>query len=170
MATRWIRVWGTELVWGVASLNIANLNPGETLARVVFGMRWMGVTSTLQDFTSLMADFMAAGIVTQSSATGPTPPNALTGALDANPPLERWLWWGTMSMQPRTFGASAVDVSMWSGGLDVTTADTSKQVKANVPAGQQLKAWISWAPWNGSLWTTRGNAVGQVWASSLIES
>lgn len=168
MGTLWSRVWATEEPWDVGSLPIASLSPGQTLARVHFGARWFGVTSSEQSMQTLADDFMAVGVVSQTSAHGSTPPNALTGAIDAAPPLERWLWWATTQMRPITIGPEHPDISMW--GTDVTSIidDTKGQVKANVPAGQSLDVYISWAPWSSSIWKTRGNVTGQMWASALI--
>lgn len=167
MATAWPRVWATEQPWAVGHLLIAILEPGQTLARVHFGARWTGISSNAEDFQTLADDFMAFGVCTQSSATGPTPPNALTQATDVNPPLERWTWWATSQLQPRTFGSEHPDVTMWCTDTTITNQSTKGQVKANVAAGQTLNVFLSWAPWVSTIWGSRGNVTGQMWASTL---
>ena len=149
-------------------MGIASLNPGNTLARVHFGLSFTGVTSNEQNLSALMEDFMAFGIVTISSATGATPPNALTAATDANPPLERWLYWATMRMRPVVMGNDHPDVMTWSADVEFDNADTRGQVKANVPAGDVLHLFLTWAPWSSTAWQTAGPVQGQAWASAVI--
>lgn len=168
MGTLWSRVWATEQAWDVGNIPIAILNPGETLARVHFGFRFTGVTSNEQDMRALADDFLAFGVVTQNSATGPTPPNALTQALDQNPPLERWVWWGTTQMRPAVYGSEHPDVVIWCTDMTAIVGDTQGQVKANITAGQQVTAYLTWAPWTTTGWKVRGNVTGQMWASSLV--
>jgi hypothetical protein len=150
-------------------MGITSLNPGQTLSRVHFGVRFQGVTSNEQNFQALAEDFLAVGLVTISSVTGSTPPNALTGRADANPPLERWLWWGTATMRPDVMGSEHPDVMAWSTGLEIENLQSKGQVKANVPAGQLLHVFVTWAPWTTAGWQVRGNVTGNAWASALVQ-
>lgn len=167
MGTLWSRVWATNLQWDVGQVLLAVLNPGQTIVRCHFGFRWSGFTSTEQDLSALMEDFMAAGIVTVASTSGSTAPNALTGADDQNPPLERWLWWGTTQLQPRTWDAMSPGVSTWSTDITQLIGDSQGQVKANVAAGQTLNVYASYAPWSSTHWAARGEVQGSLWSSCL---
>jgi len=168
MSTFWARVWGTSFQWNVGNMGIVSLAPGESLVRVHFGIRFQGVTSNLQNMQALGEDFLAFGLVTISSVTGSTPPNALSAAGDANPPLERWLYWSTMQMKPRHIDGEVPGNMIWSTDDTALVADSRGQVKANVPAGQQLHVFLSWAPWFSGGWQTRGIVTGNAWASALV--
>lgn len=168
IGTFWERVWATEQAWSVGQFEMAVLNPGQTLARVHFGVRFTGVTSNEQNYIALLNDFMAFGVVTQSSATGPTAPNALTHGQDANPPLERWLYWATLQMRPIFMGNDHPDVMVWGAEATFNDSDSKGQVKANVSAGHTLQVFLSFAPWTTTAWEVAGPVAGQVWSSCLV--
>lgn len=168
MATEWIRGWGKADSWATGNQLIASISPGDTLARVHFGWRATGVTSNEQESQALAEDFMAVGIVTQTSAHGSTPPNALTNANDANPPLERWLWWATTAMRPAIMGSLTPDIMCWSTDITTVIDDTKGMVKANVPAGQTLGLYLTWAPWTTAGWQVRGDVAMNWWFSALF--
>lgn len=170
MTTQWVRTWITAKPWAVDQMIICHIPSGSTLERCHFGIRWQGVTSTGQDFTILSEDFMAYGVVTQTSAHGATAPNALTALGNAAPPLERWLYWRTTTMQPSAFGQNHDDLWTWSTGETGLIADTHGEVKANVPAGQTLDVYLTWAPWVNTGWAVRGIVRGSAWSSALIST
>lgn len=167
IGTLWSRVWGTEQAWATGHLLLAQLAPGQTLARVHFGARWTGVTSNEQEMQTLADDFMALGIVSVTSAHSGAIPNALTAATDAAPPLERWLWWATTQMRPTILGSEHPDVTVWCTDVTVLSEGSQGMVKANIAAGQTLGIYLSWSPWTSTIWGARGNVTGQMWASSL---
>lgn len=117
---------------------------------------------------ALAQDFMGVGVVTQASTTGATAPNAISAADDANPPLERWLWWATTSMRPLTMGSEHPDIMMW--GTDVTAVldDTKGMAKANVLSPATLNVYLTWSPWTTAAWTARGDVAITCWASALL--
>ncbi len=170
MGTLWARVWDTAITWTQGNFLLANLSPGQTVVRCHFGFRLTGITSTEQDAMKLSEDFMAVGIVTQRSSHGVTPPNALTGALDFAPPLERWIWWSTAQMRPITWDAQQPGVAVWGTDLTALIGDTQGQVKANIPGGETLYVFMTWAPWTTGIWDTRGQVQGSAWASTLIQT
>lgn len=167
IGTFWTRGYATNLNWAVGQYLPFILNPGQTLARVHFGMRFTGVTSNEQNYEALLNDFMAFGVCTQSSATGTTAPNAVTARGDANPPLERWLWWGTMSMRPLIMGQDHPDTMVWGTDLTFDHLDTKGQVRADVGAGHTLQVFLTWAPISSTAWSSAGPVSGQAWASML---
>lgn len=167
MGTLWSRVWGTNFGWSTGKLVLASAAPAQTIARVHFGIRFTGITSTEDDFNRLSEDFMAVGVVCQDSARGTTPPNALTGALDVNPPLERWLWWSTIAMRPVVMDTNSPGVMVWASDATVSLGDARTQVKANLPAGHTLDLYLSWAPWVTTAWGTSRVVQGSAWASTL---
>ena len=168
MGTLWSRTWATEQPWGVGQVLMAVLNPGQTLARVHFGVRFTGVTSNETNYAGLLNDFMAFGVCTVSSASGTLAPNALTGATDANPPLERWLYWATMQMRPLTTGSDHPDVMVWGAEAGVDALDSKGQVRADVGAGHTLQVFLSFAPWTTTGWALAGPVQGQAWGSCLL--
>lgn len=170
MATQWFRGWGTEVHWATGHVLMASLPSAHTVERIHFGIRWQGITSNVNNFENLSQDFIAFGVVTQASFNGPTPPNALTHAEDVNPPMERWLWWGTAHMQPLVFGSAHPDITIWGTDATALVVDSQGRVKANVAAGQTLDVYITWAPWSTTEWADAGPLVGQYWYSLLTSS
>lgn len=169
MITLWSRVQSTSNTWGVGQLLIAPMLPGWTLARVHFGFRIDAVTNSEQNVLQLFEDYMAFGVVTLSTANGSTAPNAFTFPGDSNPPLERWIWWGTTRMKVASSGQDHPDISIWHSDDTGLVVDTKAQVKANVPAGQNLQVFLTWAPTALANWSARGVVNIQCWASALIE-
>jgi hypothetical protein len=167
MATLWSRVWGTGFGWSTGKLVLASASPGQTIARVHFGVRWTGITASEDDFNRLAEDFMAVGVVSQDSGLGSTPPDALTGADDFAPPLQRWLWWGTLNMTPTVIDAQSPGVMVWTSSATVELGDGRTQVKANVAAGHTLDLYLSWRPWVTTAWGTGRVVQGSAWASTL---
>lgn len=149
---------------------MAILNPGQTLMRVHFGIRFTGVTTNEQNYAALLDDFLAFGVCTVSSATGGTAPDALTAATDHAPPLERWLYWGTLQMRPLVMGTDHPDVMVWGTEATFNDADSKSMVRANVGTGNTLQVFLTWSPWTTTAWHVGGPVQGQAWSSCLIST
>jgi hypothetical protein len=161
----WQRDWLTEQSWATGQWLCGAIPNGATLTRVLFGYKWIGITSNDASFQLLADDFLAVGLVTQSSAHGSTAPNALGNANNANPPLERWLHWSTVGMTPIVMGSEHPDVMVWSTDVSRETLETEGEVVANVGAGNTLDLYLSWSPWITTGWAANGTVRGKAWAS-----
>jgi hypothetical protein len=169
MGYTWYRGYASGEPWELAQIGLLSLTPGFTLRRVRYGVSFVGSTSTLAPTSELANDFVAVGLVTISSVTGSLPPSPLTAPNDANPPLERWLWWETRRMRPRTWGAQLKDVVTWTDDGPVEPTDAKTAVAANVGAGNELHLFITWQSSVTDLWALYGNVSGQAWWSVLVE-
>jgi hypothetical protein len=170
MTTTWRRIWAAQLTWDVGHSLIANIPSGQTLLRTHFGFTFTGASSTQQNMAALAEDFLVFSVVTQSSTRGSTPPNPRSSGADVNPPLERYLWWGTANMRPMTFGSLGQDITNWSTSAAYDNLSTKGEVLANVPSGDTLDLYLSWAPWATSAWQARGDVVGTAWAAALYST
>lgn len=156
MSVTWVRTVQTTLSWINGTSLVAHIPSGNTLLRIRFGWGFVGTTSDTISLQSVMDNAQVFGLCTV--APGHTPPNARTASADVSPPLERWLWWESRVPQVSSLSATA-GVVTWQDSPQSEPDDAKGQVAANVPAGQNLDVYASWAA--AFAWDSSG--VGNVW-------
>lgn len=161
----WSRVWGHSLAWGTQNLLVAHVPHGQTLKRVHFGWGMAGYTSTVCDSMFVANSMIAFGVQTVVSTRVPPPPSPVTGALDINPPLERWLWWETRAPQEITRTEEFPGVVSWRDSGPSQELDGQGQVLANVVGPTTLDVYLSWD--TQVAWDASGQAAFWGWASVL---
>lgn len=96
----WVRVRGTANIGGLSTdIDLADIPLNDTLLRVHAGFSVIAQVPGVTGPSIMLGSHWAAGIYTRVT-TGGANRNALTQASDANPPLERWLWWENLVPHP----------------------------------------------------------------------
>lgn len=161
----WSRVWGHTLPFGRQNLLVARVPAGQTLKRVHFGWGMSGYSSVVASATTIANSMMAFGVQTVSSSRATPPPSAVTGALDINPPLERWLWWETRMPVETVRTEEFPGVVAWRDSGPTAELDGEGQVLANVIGPLTLDVYLSWD--TQVAWDASGTANFFGWASVL---
>lgn len=146
MTTTWVRSWTQVNTLVQSDVLVASIPLGGTLLRARYGWRCLAATSTLYSAADIMDTQIAIGMLTGFPAGSYAVPNVLTSPGDVAPPTERYLWWETRGLRQRTWGAEFDDVVTYEDTGPVEATDTHSQVKASVPAGDQLGVYLAWCP------------------------
>lgn len=161
MAVQWVRTVQANLSWAAATTKLASIPSGNTLLRIRFGWGFYGTSSNLAAITSIAQNIQVFGLVTVASTTGSVP-NPRTAPTDPDNPLSRWLWWEARAPVTATY-SDAGGIISWQDSRLQEPADAKGQVAANVPSGDTLDLWASWAP--AAAWDASGAAYMWLWAS-----
>ena len=167
MAFTWIRATWTSTDFNLGNTRFYQALPGQTLVRA--HLRWgaYGDTSTAVDMSQIPTNIVTLGIVTTVGTGSETPPNARSASGDADPPTQRWTYWETRSFKPTAISAD-LGVITWTDTGATEPTDTRGQVLAqDIPDGQYLNIWASWA--SAYAWDPSGSAVLWGAASILID-
>lgn len=160
MTVTWVRTVQATLPWISGTELVAHVPSGNTLLRVRFGWGFVGTTSDTIALSSVMDNAQVFGLCTVP--TGATVPNARTASGDVAPPLQRWIWWEARVPQVSALSATA-GVVTWQDSPQSEPDDSKSQVAANVPAGNNLDVFASWAA--AFAWDSSGTANVWFWAS-----
>lgn len=164
MTFAWRRDTWTSFAYSGGSILLHSIPNGQTYVRVHLRWGFYGDTPAMIEPQGVVNSIMSAGLVTTIGNGTETPPNARTGAGDAAPPTQRWIYWET-----RAPVVAAVDGQLstiyWRDSGPTEETQTKGQVLATgVPAGESLNLWFTWAPAFG--WDPAGAAV--VWGGASI--
>lgn len=148
MAFQWARGQVTPLAYGKNHVGLVKLSPGQSVVRVLFGIKADGFwttsgTSTQLDIQVSMSNATAFGLVTTIGNGGETPPDAWTAPQDALPPTQRWLFRAVSSM---SFLDMSGNASTWPVGFNSTfeSCETEGQVLAPAMSpGLTLNLWLA---------------------------
>jgi len=162
IAVNWVRTVNANLSWAAGSAKMASIPSGNTLLRVRFGWGFAGTSAATASLVNIAGNVQIFGLVTLPSTDEATVPNPRTEPYDPDPPLSRWLWWEGRAPVAHTLNATE-DIVTWTDSRLQEPADGKGQVAGNVPAGDTLDLWATWAP--AAAWDASGTAYLWYWAS-----
>ncbi|HEV2225140.1 MAG TPA: hypothetical protein VGR84_19260 [Candidatus Acidoferrales bacterium] len=163
--TSWTRTVQAALPWAAGTSLLLAVPPGQTVLRIRFAWGFSGYTSPLASYAAVAQNAQVLGLCSVVSSA--TPPNARTQSGDVAPPLQRWLWWEARVPRVSAYSNSG-GVVTWENSRPQENVDVRSQVAANVPTGETLQIWASWAP--AYVWDSSGAAYLWYTASVLTNT
>lgn len=164
----WNRVQQTSQFANVGWFGQDLINSGSTYRRVRWSWGFSGVTADTVDVNSIISNPIVAGWVTTIGTGSETPPNPVTGAVDVDPPTQRWLWWEMRQPIPIAVDHAA-GIITWRDSGPQEVPDIRTQVLATgIPSGEFLNLWFTWAQINGGGWDPSGSF--RIWVASSVLS
>lgn len=166
MAFRWIRSQRGAGTWSTTQQNVllASLAAGETLirSRIFWGVS--GWTSTNTDVGTMMANWLASGLVTTVGNGTEAVPDVILHPENASPPTQRWVYVESRHVRPTVFDATN-RIAIWADTGPQEPPDSKGEVLATgLPAGDTLNVW--WTTKAEFSWDAEGGAI--VFASIVL--
>jgi hypothetical protein len=139
----WVRgafntTWGTH-TWGL----VDSLGSGITIRRIRFRWGLFGTIPVPGDMGAMASNFATLGFVTTVGDGTEVPPNPQTSPEDADPPLERWLYWETRAPIVTAVSGSAGVVAYRDSGSTEETSSKGQVLATGLPDGDSLNLWVS---------------------------
>lgn len=164
MAFRWVRSQRGAGAFSSTQQNVllASLVAGETLirSRIFWGVS--GMTGTSTHGSTMMANWLASGLVTTVGNGSEAVPDVILHPGNAAPPTQRWLYVESRHFRPTVWSADS-GVVVWADTGPQEPPDSKGEVLATgLPAGDTLNVW----------WTTKAefnwDAAGFAWVFASI--
>lgn len=144
----WHRGQRPGLAYGIHQQPLTRLNAGDSVLRVLFGIKADGFwtnpgTATQLELQSSMNNLTAFGIVTTIGNGAEAVPSPIGQPDDVAPPTQRWLFNAASTMSLTSFSGTS---STWTMGFRANWESNQSEgmvLATGLPAGDTLGVWLS---------------------------
>jgi hypothetical protein len=168
MATQWIRSIQAANGNGRTWISVANLTAGSAIIRNRIRWGFYADTSNLVDAAFVAQNVFTFGLVTTVGNGTEIPPDPRTGAFDADPPTQRWIYWECRAPVVSSWDSSGGVVAWRDSGATEETQTKGQVLATGLPGGDTLNLWATWnSPYS---WDSSGSVTMWYGISTLLHT